>query len=438
MAYNFYETILLVVLTLSLVLKIPINVFNKLFFVGTLIFLILADFNAINLLEWQGFIKVLCIIFGLIIINLGNSHVLSSSHALIFCVIVASSIMVSTNNLLALYICLELQSLSIFILIARKKSKLNKIEASLKYFVLSSISTGLYLLGASIVFVNLGTCDYSNIIDQSNSLEKSLIIVALLFKLGASPFHFWIPDVYQGSDNKALLILTTLPKISVFGILVLLFPNNTLILISAVMSLIIGSLGAINQSYLNRLLAYSGIMAIGFVLLGLGLETVKGVEGSCTYLIIYTITFLLLIVGSNSIFNENVLIAEFSNVLSQSKILTIILALSILSMAGIPPLGGFLAKWVVISSAISSGFILLSVLSVTCAVVAGAYYLRLVKIIYFQQDKHFLLWRKILLPNKIGINNIIALGMISYLIVFILIFPQAISQIIYWVSISVF
>nr|YP_004940467.1 NADH dehydrogenase subunit 2 [Cassiopea xamachana]AER54476.1 NADH dehydrogenase subunit 2 [Cassiopea xamachana] len=438
MVYNFYEIILLVVLIVSLILKIPINLFNKTFVLGTLVLLFTIDFNTLSLLEWQGIIKILCWIFGIWTINLGNSNILSSTDVLVFCVIIASSIMVSTNNLLALYLCLELQSLSIFIIIARKRNNLAKIEASLKYFILSSISTGLYLLGASVIFVNLGVCDYTVIINEDYSMGKLLIVVALLFKLGASPLHFWVPDVYQGSDNKALLILATLPKLSVFGVLVLLFPNNKLILVCTLLSLIVGSVGAINQSHLNRLLAYSGILATGFILFGLNSEVFWGIEGSLIYLVLYTTTFLIIIVGSNSALNDNSLIVEFCNVLTQPKIIMITLTLSVLSIAGIPPLGGFLAKWVVISSMVSTGFILSSVLSIVCAMIGGAYYLRLVKIMYFQQDKHFLLWKKILIPNKEPVNNTIVLGLTSYFIIFILVFPQALSQIIYWATISSF
>ena len=228
-----------------------------------------------------------------------------------------------------------------------------------------------------------------------------------------------------------MLILATLPKLSVFGVLVLLFPNNKLILVCTLLSLIVGSVGAINQSHLNRLLAYSGILATGFILFGLNSEVFWGIEGSLIYLVLYTTTFLIIIVGSNSALNDNSLIVEFCNVLTQPKIIMITLTLSVLSIAGIPPLGGFLAKWVVISSMVSTGFILSSVLSIVCAMIGGAYYLRLVKIMYFQQDKHFLLWKKILIPNKEPVNNTIVLGLTSYFIIFILVFPQALSQIIY-------
>ena len=171
-------------------------------------------------------------------------------------------------------------------------------------------------------------------------VEGVLVLIALLFKLAASPFHFWTPDVYQGSDNRSLLVLGVLPKISVFSILVYMYPHNKLILIATVLSLLIGCVGAINQSILKRLLGYSSILAIGFALLSFSLGTFKGYEGSIIYLVIYLITFCAIIIAFRHITNENTLIVELSNFLTSNKSVTMIFALCILSMAGIPPLGG--------------------------------------------------------------------------------------------------
>ena len=132
----------------------------------------------------------MCLIFGYVFINYSNNNSLSSHQVLVLCVILASCVMVSTHNLLALYLCLELQSLSIYILIARKRNSVTKVEASLKYFVLSSISSGLFLLGAALIYAGTGSCDYLPLSSIALTPEKSLIVVALLFKLAASPFHF--------------------------------------------------------------------------------------------------------------------------------------------------------------------------------------------------------------------------------------------------------
>lgn len=252
--------------------------------------------------------------------------------------------MVSSQNLLELYLCLELQSLAIFILIARNRDDLRGVEASLKYFVLSSISSGVFLLGSSLIFINTGSCDLLILESNAFTLEKSLIVIALMFKLAASPFHFWAPDVYQGTDNRILCVLGVLPKISVFGILLLISPNNKLVLISAIISVIIGALGAINQSNFKRLLAYSSILGIGFIFLGLAVNTTYSLSASYIYIVIYLITFLGVIMLSDLVSKEKDLISEFSSLIFPNKVLLPVFSLLLLSLAGIPPLGGFLAK----------------------------------------------------------------------------------------------
>lgn len=421
-------------------MKIPLSFINK----GVMLlvlFIIITPVDVTDLvqLNWETYIKVICLIFGYVFINYSNNNSLSSHQVLVLCVILASCVMVSTHNLLALYLCLELQSLSIYILIARKRNSVTKVEASLKYFVLSSISSGLFLLGAALIYAGTGSCDYLPLSSIALTPEKSLIVVALLFKLAASPFHFWIPDVYQGSDNITLLTLGVLPKVSIFGVLVFLFPHNKLIALATVMSLIVGSVGAINQSKFNRLLAYSSILGMGFILLGLSSESNMGIEGSLIYLIIYLLTFSTIIMVSQNLNKENSLIIEVSNFLVYNKAALIVFALSILSIAGIPPLGGFLAKWFILSSVINQKFILLPIIAIICAVIAGVYYLRLVKIAYFEYDKTFLMWQKVLLHTENKPNRAdVAIGVISYFIIFLLVLPKVLLQFTHYGAISLF
>nr|YP_010317609.1 NADH dehydrogenase subunit 2 [Catostylus townsendi]UNB15553.1 NADH dehydrogenase subunit 2 [Catostylus townsendi] len=439
MIYTFYEILLLVVLILSLVIKIPLNYFNRIFILILItLFVFYSPVNSV-VTEWEYFVKLSCLIIGVACINFKPQFVVTSTEILIMCVILASMVMVSCTNLLGLYLCLELQSLSVFILLARKRQNIDKVEASLKYFVLSSISSGLYLLGASLMFMNTGSCDYIPLSYTGYSIEKSLLIVALLFKLAASPFHFWAPDVYQGSDNKALIVLGTLPKISIFGIFIILFPINKLVMIATILSLLVGAIGAINQANFKRLLAYSSILGMGFVLFGLNTMCYQGLEGGLIYLIIYLVTFLAIIIVSEIIIKENSLIIELSSFLSYNKILLSLFTLLIFSLAGIPPLGGFIAKWFVISSAITQGFIISSILSIICAMVAGVYYLRLIKISYFEYDKSFLMWKKVLLGKEdIFYVPSVALGCIVYFITFLLLSPQVIYEITHYSAISIF
>ena len=389
--------------------------------------------------DWEYFIKLICLVLGIICINFKPQLIISSSEILIMCIVLASMVMISCTNLLGLYLCLELQSLSIFILLARKRQNVDKVEASLKYFVLSSISSGLFLLGASLIFINTGSCDYTPLSYNDYGLEKSLLVIALLFKLAASPFHFWAPDVYQGADNKALIVLGTLPKISIFGIFIILFPNNKLVMLATILSLLIGAIGAINQTNIKRLLAYSSILGMGFVLFGLNTMCYQGLEGGLIYLTIYIVTFSGIIFVSEMIIKENSLIIELSSFLSQNKILLLLFGLLVFSLAGIPPLGGFIAKWFVISSAVTQGFINSSIISIVCAMIAGVYYLRLIKIAYFEYDKSFLMWRKILLGKErpSHVTSLI-LGCIVYFISFLLLSPQILYEITHYSVVSIF
>nr|YP_010310514.1 NADH dehydrogenase subunit 2 [Acromitus flagellatus]UMY76049.1 NADH dehydrogenase subunit 2 [Acromitus flagellatus] len=439
MSYTSYEIILLIVLIISLVIKIPISLFNKFFLLILATWVVLNPTFDENFTNWEHFIKLTCLIFGLICVNFDKEKVISSSKTLILCVLLASMLIISSTNLLTLYLCLELQSLAVFVLLGQNRRGINTIESSIKYFVLSSISSGIFLLGSSLIFVNTGSCDLTPLSNNTYMLEKTLITVALLFKLAASPFHFWVPDVYQGSQNKVLLVLGTIPKISVFGVFLMLFPNNKLVLLSTVLSLVIGSIGAINQAKFKRLLGYSSILAIGFVFLGMNTLNTQGIEGSVTYILIYLITFGGVIITAELTIKEHSSIAEFSKLISQNRVLLVAFSALLLSIIGIPPLAGFYAKWMVISAAVSSNFILSSLLSVTCAMIAGLYYLRLVKIGYFQENKVFLMWKEVLLnENKANYTLTMTLGVIVYFLCFFLIYPHSLYELVHYTLVSVF
>lgn len=267
----------------------------------------------------------------------------------------------------------------------------SRVEASLKYFVLSSISSGLLLLGSSLLFVHSGSCEISLLVIQGYTPEKILILVSLLFKLAASPFHFWSPDVYQGSSNNSLLLLGTLPKISILGVFMVLFPGNKLILGTTILSLVIGCVGAINQSKLKRLLAYSSIVGMGFIMLGINIGSYQGMEAGTIYMVIYMISFASILIIIDKSIGEKSTLGELSNLLANNLVLLGTFAILMLSVAGIPPLGGFLSKWLVLTSAITTEFILSSIISILCAIVAGVYYMRLIKIGYFQEERSFLI-----------------------------------------------
>nr|AER54491.1 NADH dehydrogenase subunit 2 [Cyanea capillata] len=438
MNYFYFEFLIGVLLLLSLLIFLNSNFVN----IISLVFLlfVVTNFNILDFYStWEITMKIICIIFGLFIYNTLNKQDINSVGVLILSVILAAILIISCNNLLALYICLELQSLSLFILIARKRNELEKVEAALKYFVLSSLSSGLFLLGSALCFIINGSCDIYILSANTLSIEKSLIIVALLFKLASAPFHIWTPDIYQGCDNKSLLILGILPKISIFTILITILPNSKLVLISTILSLLVGSIGALNQTKIKKLLAYSGIINMGFIFLGLVTNSYSGLEASLLYLIIYSISFLLFLLLIDIVDSKQNNIIGLSNIGNINLVILITLVLLILSIAGIPPFAGFFVKWVILEAAISHNFLLTSIISILCAVVAGVYYLRLVKISYFQEDKSFLTWKKALIKeNKLSYNNSVISSLLFFLICFILLCPHVLKELAHLSILSIF
>ena len=439
MIYNYYEILLLITLIASLVLKISKKLFNMIIFLGIILLLVVVGPANEDVLNWESIIKIFCIAVGIIVINFNKSKILNSSNVLTLCVVLASTLLLSSTSLLALYLCIELQSLSIFVLIAQEKEFAFRIEASLKYFVLSSISSGLFLLGSSLLFIHSGNCEVATLVDQHYTPEKILILVSLLFKLAASPFHFWSPDVYQGSNNSTLLLLGTLPKISILGIFIILFSGNKLLLIATILSLIVGCIGAINQSRIKRLLAYSSIVGMGFILLGINVGSYQGIEAGTIYIFIYMISFISILITISKSINEKPTLGELSNLLGDNLILLSTFGVLMLSVAGIPPLGGFLSKWLVLTTAITTEFIFSSVVSILCAIIAGVYYVRLVKVGYFQEDKAFLIWKKILLGNNaMELIQASVLGISIYFVLFILVCPGILWKPIHYGVLTIF
>lgn len=438
MNYFHFEFLIGILLLVSLLLYLSPSVINLLTIVLVLVILFNYDTD-LSYSSWNLVVKLLILGMGVSIYNFLQPKVLGSIGVLLLSIILASLLIVSVNNLLALYISIELQSLSLFIIIAKERSSVSKVEAALKYFVLSSISSGIFLMGTAIFFCNYGTCNIYDLSIDSFSVGKILIIVALLFKLAAAPLHIWVPDVYQGCDNSSLIILGTLPKISILAALINLLPNNKIVLIAVIFSLVIGCIGAINQTNIKKLLAYSGIINMGFILLGISTNSFVGIESSIIYLLIYSITFLSFVILTDVFISKKDNISEFSSFLGINKTVLVTIMFLMFSFAGIPPFAGFFIKWMVLSNAISSQFIFTSLISIICAIISGVYYVRIVKISYFQVDKSYYMWKEALIGKKrINHNKSIILGLILFLIISLTVYPNLILSLAHLGTLSVY
>jgi NADH-quinone oxidoreductase subunit N len=315
-------------------------------------------------------------------------------------------LMVSANDLLLLYVSIELQSLSLYVLVALNRDSLKSSEAALKYFILGSIASAIILYGISMTYSITGSTNYnviSNFVfNQNNYLLSSfgliLILSGLAFKLSAAPFHMWTPDVYEGAPSSVTTILITLPKIVVLVALIKLLNKpffffeslwQQIIITITILSIAIGSIAALRQENIKRLFAYGTIANIGYVLIGVISNSEQGLSSAILYLVIYTLaslgifSFIMMLRRENTqILNLNAL-AGFSQSNSLAAVCMIVL---LLSMAGIPPFAGFFAKFYIFVSAVESGFLFLAIIGVIFSVVSAFYYLKIIKIMYMDNQ----------------------------------------------------
>nr|YP_009734554.1 NADH dehydrogenase subunit 2 [Microzoanthus occultus]QIB71113.1 NADH dehydrogenase subunit 2 [Microzoanthus occultus] len=366
---------------------------------------------------------------------------------LVMLVALGGLILVSSSNWLSVYLAIELSTLALFVLAAQQRGSGRSVEAGLKYFVLGALSSGLFLFGCALICGQVGGASISSGqliygVAKEGALPPLgclLISVALLFKLATAPFHMWAPDVYDGAPTTTTALLAIVPKIAIFSILVSVGPLINMLLMGAVFSLIVGSLGALNQTKIKRLLAYSGIGHIGFILWGLEIGSFESIQASLIYMIIYVIMSIsaFSIVLSQGI-NSNYIV-EFSGLSRSEPALAVCLALTFLSMAGIPPLAGFIAKWLVLLSGVVLEYFVVAVLAVVCSVVAGIYYVRVVKIIYFQTDYPILLAVKTLRrENLINFRKGMLISISLFILVSLITSPNLLLQCAHWATVGLF
>ena len=324
---------------------------------------------------------------------------------LILSSILGMMIMISSNDLIIFYLGLELQSLALYVLASFNRDNILSSESGLKYFVLSALSSGLLLYGCSLVYGFSGSTNFTTIATISSNIEYGVtfglvfIIVGLAFKISAVPFHMWAPDVYQGSPTSVTLFFSALPKAAALTVFIrflyIPFVNlieqwQTILIFISLASMLFGAIAAIGQLNLKRLIAYSSIGHMGYALAGLATGTNQGIQSSVTYISIYLVMTLaffscLFMLRKKSIFYEK--IEDLSGLSSNHPILSISLLIVLFSLAGIPPLAGFFAKFYIFMAVIEQSMYFLAIVGLLSTVVAAFYYLRLIKIIYFDDPK---------------------------------------------------
>lgn len=313
-------------------------------------------------------------------------------------------LMASSGNLLLLYLGLELLALSSYALVALNRDSALSSEASMKYFVLGALASGMLLYGMSMVYGATGSLDFGAIHGAASLayenrnllvLGVTFIVVGTAFKLGAAPFHMWVPDVYQGSPTAVTLFLASAPKIAAFAMAYRLLGDalgpmagewRQMLVVLAVLSLAIGNLAAIMQTNLKRMLAYSTISHIGFLLLGLASGTGDGFAAAMFYAITYAVAaaaafgMIILLARSGHEADE---IADFSGLNQRNPWYALMMLMIMASMAGVPIWVGFVAKLAVLKAAVGAGMLWLAIVAAVFAVIGAFYYLRVIKVMYF-------------------------------------------------------
>ena len=318
---------------------------------------------------------------------------------------VGMMLMVSSASFLSLYMGLELQSLSLYVLAAFNRDSLKSSEAGLKYFVLGALSSGMLLYGISMIYGFTGSTEFATVahVVGGGPISVGLIfglvflIAGLAFKISAVPFHMWTPDVYEGAPTPVTAFFSMAPKVAAMALLLRAilepFPHaahdwRQIIIFISALSMILGAFGAIGQTNIKRLMAYSSIGHMGYALLGLAAGTTAGVQGVLLYLTIYMITNAGVFVVIMAMKRDGEMVEDISDLAGLSRTrprLAFAMAALMISLAGIPPLAGFWAKFYVFLAAIEAHLYALSVIGVLSSVVGAYYYWRIVKVMYFDE-----------------------------------------------------
>jgi NADH-quinone oxidoreductase subunit N len=316
---------------------------------------------------------------------------------------VGMMVLISAADLIMLYLGLELMSLALYVVAASHRDDAKSTEAGLKYFVLGALSSGMLLYGASLIYGFTGTVNLAGIAAAAKDGGIGIVfgivflLAGLCFKISAVPFHMWTPDVYEGAPTPVTAFFASAPKVAALAVFTRValtaFPGVThqwqqIVVFVSIASMALGSFAAIGQKNIKRLMAYSSIGHMGFALVGLAAGTVEGAQGVLVYISIYvamTLASFSVIIAMKRNGHAVETIADFSGLARTNPLLAFFFAMLLFSLAGIPPLAGFFAKFYVFLAAIKAGLFTLSVIGVLTSVVGAFYYLTIVKVMYFDE-----------------------------------------------------
>jgi len=423
-------SILVLLITLGLIINHPSNqeiyLFNNSYIID----------------ELSVFMKITTILSGIFVLvssykytKLENIFKIEYS-ILILCSILGMLVMISSYDLIVFYIGLELQSLALYVLAAFNRNNTKSSEAGLKYFILSALSSGLLLYGCSLIYGFSGSTNFYLISENLLSSEYInifgivFILVGLAFKISAVPFHMWAPDVYEGSPTSVTLFFAVVPKVAALTVFIrflyvpffsLIDQWQSIIIFISLASMIFGAIAAIGQKNLKRLIAYSSIGHMGYALAGLAIGTNYGIQNSIIYICIYLVMnigifcCLLMMKRNNKFFDD---LDDLSGLSKNHPLISLSLLILLFSLAGIPPTAGFFAKFYIFLSVIEQSMYFLAIVGLVSTVISAFYYLKIIKIIYFDPPKE-----KYDQDHYFGLKISLALSTLLILLYFI--YPSA-------------
>ena len=359
---------------------------------------------------YSNFFKILILIASLFVLNSSKAFILDNKLGkfeypiIILLSILGMFFMVSSNDIILFYLGLELQSLSLYILASIDRDNLRSSESGIKYFVLSALSSGLLLYGCSLLYGFTGSTNFDLIANELNKenvgavFAMVFILVGLAFKVSAVPFHMWTPDVYEGAPTSITSYFAVVPKVAGLAVMIkfmlipfsnILLEWQTIIVFISLASMILGAIAAIGQKNIKRLLAYSSIGHIGYALAGVATGAISGYESAIVYIAIYVIMNIgafscLYLLKKDGEYKEK--ISDLSGISKKHPILAISFLVILFSLAGIPPLGGFFAKFYVFTAVLEQKMYALAIIGLLTTVMSAFYYLKIIKTIYFDES----------------------------------------------------
>ena len=393
----FNLTSLIIIVTISIILTRPNNE-EKIFL------------DSFTRDAFSNYFKILILLSSLFVLNSSKNFIIDNKlnkfeyPIIILLSILGMFFMVSSNDLILFYLGLELQSLSLYILASIDRDNLRSTESGIKYFVLSALSSGLLLYGCSLLYGFTGSTNFEVIANQLNKENTGavfamvFILVGLAFKVSAVPFHMWTPDVYEGAPTSITSYFAVVPKVAGLALLIkfmfvpfsnILLEWQTIIIFISIASMILGAVAAMIQKNFKRLLAYSSIGHIGYALAGVATGAISGYQSAIVYISIYVIMNIgafscLYLLKKDGQYKEN--ISDLSGISKKHPLLAISLLIILFSLAGVPPLGGFFAKFYVFVAVLEKEMYALAIIGLITTVMSAFYYLKIIKTIYFDDS----------------------------------------------------